>query len=241
MVTPGSVTLENVSVTGDVPVARSTGVTTLSVSSTGPTLPAGFQLGNGLYYEIASGATFSSVQVCIDYSGTPLVGMQPVLQHYDAAAGGWTPAINPIYTPASPAPDTKVCATFTSLSPFALLVPLDTAPPSVTISVTPSSLWPANGKMVDVTVRGMITDAGSGIDASTARFAVTDTYGQMQPSGPVSVAADGSYAFTILLRASRNGTDLGGRTYTVTVSIGDRAGNAASISAVVTVPHDQAK
>ena len=82
-------------------------------------------------------------------------------------------------------------------------------------------------------------DAESGVDPGTARVAVTDSYGQVQPSGNFSAAADGSYAFSVSLVASRNGTGLAGRTYTITVSVRDRAGNLGSRSVVVIVPHDQ--
>jgi hypothetical protein len=45
----------------------------------------------------------------------------------------------------------------------------------------------------------------------------------------------------VLLPASRNDTDKDGRTFTITVGAKDKAGNPASQSVVVTVPHDQAK
>jgi hypothetical protein len=65
---------------------------------------------------------------------------------------------------------------------------------------------------------------------------VTDEYGQVRPSGSVSLAPDGSYAFTVALQASRNGNDRDGRRYTIEVSATDQAGNQASLSATVTVP-----
>jgi len=118
-------------------------------------------------------------------------------------------------------------------------VNIDLAPPVVTISANPSSLWPPNGKMVPVTVSGKITDNLSGVNASTADFAVVDEYGSIQPSGPVSLGAGGSYSFTVSLQASRNGNDKDGRQYTITVSARDLAGNLGSAATTVTVPHDQ--
>ena len=79
---------------------------------------------------------------------------------------------------------------------------------------------------------------GVSLYLSTAAFAVADEYGAIQPSGPVSLGGGGSYSFTIMLQASRNGTDLDGRHYTITVSARDFAGNLGSGSAVVIVPHD---
>jgi len=93
--------------------------------------------------------------------------------------------------------------------------------------------------MVSVTVSGTITDALSGVDASTAAFHVIDEYGSVQPSGPVTLNAGGHYSFKVLLQASRLDTDLNGRRYTIKVSANDLAGNLGSASTAVTVPHNQ--
>ncbi|HXZ81562.1 MAG TPA: alpha-amylase family glycosyl hydrolase [Terriglobales bacterium] len=118
-------------------------------------------------------------------------------------------------------------------------VNIDLTAPHVTISASPASLWPPNGKMLPVTVSGAITDNLSGVDASTAAFKVVDEYGTVQPNGPVSLGPGGSYSFTVSLQASRNGSDRDGRHYTITVSANDLAGNPGSAATVVTVPHDQ--
>ena len=115
----------------------------------------------------------------------------------------------------------------------------DVTPPAITVSATPETLWPPNGKRVSVTISGTIKDAESGVNASTAAYAVIDEYGLIQPNGPIQVAMDGSYAFTIKLQASRKGNDRDGRQYTITVSAQDNEGNQGSKSTVVTVPHDQ--
>jgi uncharacterized membrane protein len=112
----------------------------------------------------------------------------------------------------------------------------DITPPVVTLAVSPATLSPPNGKLVAVTVSGTITDGdnGSGVQAST--YQVIDEYGQVQPSGNVATEADGSYAFTVELQASRRGNDRDGRRYTIEVSATDDAGNEGSKSATVTVP-----
>lgn len=112
----------------------------------------------------------------------------------------------------------------------------DTTPPAITVSATPETLGPPNGKRVPVTISGTIKDAESGVNASTAAYAVIDEYGLIQPNGPIQVAMDGSYAFTIKLQASRKGNDRDGRQYTITVSAQDNEGNQGSKSTVVTVP-----
>ena len=116
---------------------------------------------------------------------------------------------------------------------------IDVTPPVVTVSASPSTLWPPNGKMVPVAVSGTIIDSLSGANPTTAAFAVMDEYGTVQPTGPVSLGAGGAYSFTVLLQASRNGNDKTGRQYTITVSAKDYAGNSGAAATIVTVPHDQ--
>jgi hypothetical protein len=95
---------------------------------------------------------------------------------------------------------------------------------------------------VSVTVSGTITDnepGGSGVNASSAAYVVADEYGQIQPSGSLTLRANGSYSFTISLQASPNGNDQDGRHSTITLSAKDNAGNLGAASTIVTVPHDQ--
>jgi hypothetical protein len=86
-----------------------------------------------------------------------------------------------------------------------------------------------------------MTDPGVSINASTATFSVIDEYGTVQPAGAGSLAADGTYSFTVPLEAGRKGSDRDGRRYQVIVSVEDNNGNLGTATAVVTVPHDQGK
>jgi FG-GAP-like repeat len=113
----------------------------------------------------------------------------------------------------------------------------DTTPPVITLAATPKVLWPPNGKMVPVTISGTITDAGSGVNASSAKFAVHDEYHLVQPHGTIALDPAGNYSFTILLQASRKGDDHDGRRYTIRVSAIDNAGNRGVKQTSVTVPH----
>jgi FG-GAP-like repeat/FG-GAP repeat len=117
----------------------------------------------------------------------------------------------------------------------------DTTPPVITLSVTPKVLWPPNGKMVPVTVSGTITDTGSGVNVNSAAYVVNDEYSEVQPQGAITLGPGGAYSFTVLLQASRLGTDLDGRRYTITVRAKDNAGNSGSKTSVVTVPHGSGK
>jgi len=92
-------------------------------------------------------------------------------------------------------------------------------------------------EMVPVTILGTITDAASGVNASSAKFAVHDEYHLVQPHGKIALDPAGNYSFTILLQASRNGDDHDGRRYTIRVSALDNAGNRGVKQTSVTVPH----
>jgi hypothetical protein len=117
---------------------------------------------------------------------------------------------------------------------------IDTTPPQITISVTPNVLWPwpPNDRMVSVTVSGAMTEDepdGTGIDAGTATYAVTDSYGEVQPHGRVTLGLDGSYTFTTQLQASLARNDEHGRRYTILVNALDNSGNKGVGFALVTV------
>jgi uncharacterized protein YjiK len=115
---------------------------------------------------------------------------------------------------------------------------VDTTSPVITVAADPTLLWPANGKLMSITISGKVADA-SRIDPSTLAFHVVDEYGELQPTGPFTVDSNGLFSFAVSLEARRLGDDLDGRRYEVIVSASDKAGNAASGSVVITVPHDQ--
>lgn len=109
---------------------------------------------------------------------------------------------------------------------------LDKTPPQIKISASPDILWPPNHKMVNITISGSSADALSGVSSTT--FKVTDEYGKVEPK--ISKFGD-----TIQLEAWRKGDDLDGRIYTISVTATDYAGNKATATATVIVPHDVGK
>lgn len=111
-------------------------------------------------------------------------------------------------------------------------VKIDKTPPLTKAFVNPTML-PANGSMVNVTVSGGISDATSGVNANSVNYAVVDEYGSVQPSGSVTLRPNGSFSFPVALQASRLNTS---RTYTITVTGQDNAGNQSSTSMKVVVP-----
>jgi len=138
----------------------------------------------------------------------------------------------------------QIVGTYSDLSTFhGFLAQMDTVPPVITVSASPDALWPPNGRLVPVTVSGVIADGpgGSHVNEGSAAYAVLDEYGLVQPHGILTLGADGRYIFTLALEASRRGSDHDGRRYTVTVSAEDQAGNRGFTSMVVTVPHSMGK
>jgi hypothetical protein len=110
--------------------------------------------------------------------------------------------------------------------------------PLVTVSSSPTTLWPPAGEIVPVVVFGTISESGSGIKPGSPHYTVIDEYGKVQPDGSVTLLPDGRYSVVVFLQASREGSDRDGRRYTITVSATDNAGNIGSNQTLVIVPHD---
>ena len=118
-------------------------------------------------------------------------------------------------------------------------VNVDLTAPTVTISAKRIRRW--DDDRVAFTVSGTITDSGSGVDPSRVAFSLANKHGRVERSGPVSLGSGGSYSFTISLPASERENDRDRRSYNITVSASDLAGNLGSASTVVTVPHDEGR
>jgi hypothetical protein len=119
----------------------------------------------------------------------------------------------------------------------------DSTPPTVTCSVTPTTLWPPNHKLIDITASVTVTDDGSG-PAGFRLVSVTSSEpdsgtGIGDVPGDEANWAIGTADTTGQLRAERADTGPG-RIYTLTYEGSDVAGNTARCSATVTVPHDNA-
>jgi len=99
------------------------------------------------------------------------------------------------------------------------------------------SLWPPNGKMVQVAT---VTagDALSGVLPGS--FQVTGTSNEPPSAAEISITPNGSGGYVIALQADRLGNG-NGRTYTLTATASDKAGNTVTVTATCHVPHDQGK
>jgi hypothetical protein len=128
----------------------------------------------------------------------------------------------------------------TSLVVSAVGVLADTTAPVITsVSTSTASLWPANHKMVPVTVSATATDAVGPVTLSILSVASSepdnglgdgDTDGDIVITGPM----------TVNLRAERSGKGPG-RVYAITVEAEDGAGNTSTAIVNVTVAKSQGK
>jgi hypothetical protein len=140
----------------------------------------------------------------------------------------------------------------------------DTTPPVVSLSVTPTRLWPPNHKMssidlgltvsddgdpdpwVEVDIRSSEPDdaQGNGDGATTGdiRLAFTDEIYSSSPSEPTvswsGYLSDFELSFDELLLRAECAGEGDGRTYTVEVTVTDASGNATTEFETVSVPHD---
>jgi hypothetical protein len=111
----------------------------------------------------------------------------------------------------------------------------DTTPPTVTCSAAPAVLWPPNNKLVAITTQVTVSDGGSGPAGFTLLSVASNEGGIASESANWTI---GSPDTNGSLQAARNGSGTG-RVYTLTYQGADKAGNTATCSATVTVPHDQ--
>jgi hypothetical protein len=118
---------------------------------------------------------------------------------------------------------------------------IDTTPPSLTASLTPTCLWPPNHDYVLYTF-------GDGIDASATDICdanptihVIDVESNQPPLGGGSGNSSPDIAFgtgAFCVRAERDGTQSTDRVYTITLEAADFVGNKKQKQLTVRVPHD---
>ena len=111
----------------------------------------------------------------------------------------------------------------------AATVLVDRTPPGVTgLPAVPCELWPPEGQLVHVAdVRA--TDELSGVDSLDVQASSSE------PGSEDDIVVTGG---SVELRAERDATGRG-RTYTISASATDVAGNLTTLTALCTVPHDE--
>ena len=110
---------------------------------------------------------------------------------------------------------------------------LDTTPPSLTVSLSPTMLWPPNNKLVPITAAITVKD-----DYDPAPEIKLESITASEPlaAGDIQGAQPGTDDRQFSLVAKRAGANLAGRIYIVTYSATDASGNKATASATVRFP-----
>lgn len=118
----------------------------------------------------------------------------------------------------------------------------DTVPPVISCRANPDELWPVNHKMRDIRVYVTVTDAGSGPGGfkllSVTSNEPDDDDGDGHTSNDIAGWTLNTADVTGQLRAERAG-DRRDRVYTISYLGFDVAGNTATASCTVVVPHDR--
>lgn len=115
---------------------------------------------------------------------------------------------------------------------------LDMAPPTLTVSLSPTTLWPPNNKLVSVTAAITVSDD---YDPAPEIKLESITASETLAANDIHDAQLATDDRQFSLAAEREGSNLAGRIYTVTYSATDASGNKVTASATATVPHDQGK
>ncbi|MBI2517080.1 MAG: ExeM/NucH family extracellular endonuclease [Opitutae bacterium] len=126
----------------------------------------------------------------------------------------------------------------TSTGSFTVTVQDTSAPVISSLTASPNVLWPANHKMVAVTLTATVSDASD--SAPVTHIVSVASNEPVNGTGDGNTSADWQItgALTLNLRAERAG-NAGDRIYTITVESRDRAGNASTRTVTVTVPHNK--
>ena len=112
----------------------------------------------------------------------------------------------------------------------------DITPPTLSITLTPATLWPPNDKLVPIAA--IITvkdDYDPEPEIKLESIIASETLATNDIQDAQFSTDDRQFS----LAAKRAGTNQAGRIYTVTYSATDGSGNKSTASATVIVPHDQ--
>jgi hypothetical protein len=122
---------------------------------------------------------------------------------------------------------------------------IDKTAPALAPVSDKTTLWPANHKMVDVTIWANATDntggpvwLEAGVTSNEPQNGLGD--GDVSPDWTNPIVDQARGMITLQLRAERSGTGKG-RIYTIRITARDASGNSSQASVQIIVPHDQGK
>jgi endo-1,4-beta-xylanase len=120
---------------------------------------------------------------------------------------------------------------------------VDTTPPNLTVTLSPTVLWPPDHKLIPITATITVSDT---CDPSPTVKLVSITtnepdngLGDGDTVGDIQGADFGKDDRTFMLRGERSGKG-NGRIYTVMYQASDASGNSTTKTATVIVPKSQA-
>ena len=128
----------------------------------------------------------------------------------------------------------------------AMAIVVDTTPPALTLSLSPTKLWPPNHRLVPVPADWQavdVCDPAPMVTLASARSNEPDDApgtGDGSTTGDIQDAEIGAADSVVLLRAERSATGAG-RAYSLVFTAKDASGNTASALGIVTVPHDEGR
>jgi len=121
----------------------------------------------------------------------------------------------------------------------------DTLPPTISVSLSPTALWPPDHRMVDVTAGIVAEDACDAAPPLARLESITsnqedDGAGDGHTTPDISDAEIGAGDLEFMLRAERSGRD-SNRLYTVCYDVSDSTGNVAEQCQTVSVPRSNGR
>ena len=141
---------------------------------------------------------------------------------------------------ATPVTFTATDASSNSASCGSSVTVVDTTPPTISVVVTPSVLWPPNHQMVEITATVNVTDVCTAAPTFVLTSITSDEpdngRGDGNTDNDIQDAAFGTPDTVFRLRAERQGQG-DGRVYSITYTAMDGSGNTTPATVVVTVPH----